>query len=132
MLLALVGVGLRRVGFFKVADALVGIRDGAVDLALSRDVPAPAVDLGRDVPAPVVELCHVVPALASADSAAIDDRPMGMGGDSPKSFMGISSGPCTLADSSPMSMSICPSCNMASCDERLLPQRLPSQCTHSM
>ena len=45
MLLVLVGVGLRRVGFFTIADALVGIRDGAVDLALGRDVPAPAVDL---------------------------------------------------------------------------------------
>ena len=48
------------------------------------------------------------------------DRPVGMGGDSPESSMGMSSGPCTLADSSPMSMSIFPSCDMASYDERVL------------
>ena len=44
-LLVLVGVGLRREGFFMAVEALVGIRDGAIDLALRRDVPAPAVDL---------------------------------------------------------------------------------------
>ena len=122
--LVLVGVGLLLVGFFTIADALVGIRNGTVDLALGRDVPAPATDLCRDVLAPVVELCRVVPAPASADSAAMDDRPVGMGGDSPDSSMGMSSGPCTLADSSPMSMSIFPSCDMASYDEHLTVQRL--------
>ena len=131
LLLVLVGVGLRRVGFFTIADALVGIRDGAVDLALGRDVPAPVAYLGRDVPALVVELCRVVPAPAPAESAAIADRPVGMGGDSPDSSMGMSSGPCTLADSSPMSMSIFPSCDMASYDERLTLQRLTNRCTHS-
>ena len=45
MLLVLVGAGLRREGFFMAAEALVGIRDGAVDRALRRDVPALAVDL---------------------------------------------------------------------------------------
>ena len=85
-----------------VAEALVGIRDRAVDLALGRDVPAPVEDLCRDVPAP-----------APSESAAMADRPVGMGGDSPDSSMGMSSGPCTLADSSPMSMSIFPSCDMA-------------------
>ena len=131
MLLVLVGVGLRRVGFFTIADALVGIRDGAVDLALGRDVPAPAVDLCRDVPALVVELCRVVPAPASADSAAMADRPVGMDGDSTDSSMGMSSGPCTLMDSSPMSMSIFPSCDMATCDEHLNLQRLTNRCTQS-
>ena len=120
MLLVLVGVGLRRVGFFTIADALVGIRDGAVDRALGRDVPAPAVNLGRDVPAPVVELCRVVPAPASAESAAMADRPVGIGGDSPESSMGMSSSPWTLADSSSISMSIFPSCDMANYDERFL------------
>ena len=96
------------------AEALVGIRDGAVDRVLRRDVPALAVDLCRDVPAPVVELCHVVPAPAPSESAAMADRPVGMGGDSPDSSMGIYSGPCTLADSSSISMSIFPSSDMAS------------------
>ena len=100
--LVLVGIGLLRDGFFMVAEALVGIRDGAVDLALGRDVPAPVEDLCRDIPAP-----------APSESAAMADRPVGMGGDSPDSSMGMSSGPCTLADSSPMSMSILPSCDMA-------------------
>ena len=108
------------------AKALVRIRDGAVDRALRRDVPAPAVDLCRDVLALVVELCRVVLAPAPAESAAMDDRPVGMGGDSPESSMGMSSGPCTLVDSSPMSMSICPSCDMASYDERLNLRRLPN------
>ena len=102
------------------AKALVGIHDGAVDRALRCDVPALAVDLCRDVPAPAVELCRVVPAPAPSESAAMADRPVGMGGDSSDSSMGMSSGPCTLADSSPMSMSIFPSCDMASYDERLL------------
>ena len=132
VLVVLVGVGLRRVAFFTIADALVGIRDGAVDRVLGRDVPAPAADLCRNVPAPVVELCRVVPAPASADSAAMDDRPVGMGGDSPDSSIGMSSGPCTLADSSPISMSIFPSCDMASYDERLNLQRLTNRCTPSM
>ena len=131
MLLVLVGAGLCRVGFFTIADALVGIRDGAVDLALGRDVPAPVADLGRDVPAPVVELYRIVPAPAPAESAAMDDRPVGMGGDSPESSMGISSGPCTLADSSPMSMSIFPSCDMASYDEHLTVRQLTNRCTQS-
>ena len=38
-------VGLLLAGFFIVPEALVGIRDGAVDLALGRDVPAPVADL---------------------------------------------------------------------------------------
>ena len=89
--LVLVGVGLLLVGFFIVVEALVGIRDGAVDLALGRDVPAPALE----------------------ESAAMADCPVGLGCDSPVSSMGVSSGPWTLADSSPMSMSILPSCDMA-------------------
>ena len=125
------GVGLRREGFFMVAEALVGIRDGAVDRVLSRDIPALVVDLCHNVPTPVVELCCVVPAPASAESAAMADRPVGMGGDSPESSMGMSTGPCMLVDSSPMSMSICPSCDMASYDERPLLRRLPNRCTQS-
>ena len=106
MLLVLVGVGLCREGFFNTTNAFVGIRDGAVDRALKRDVPVPIVDLYHNVPALVVELCHVVPAPAPTDSVAKVDRPVGMGGDLPKSSMGMSSGPCTLTDSSPMSISI--------------------------